>query len=161
MAKTDIRKYRTDDLEEIMELFYNTVHTVNRRDYNSRQLNAWAGAHPDPVIWDQSLREHYSLVAWRDGVITGFGDMDFTGYLDRLYVHREYQGQGIATLLCGELESWAGKKQITVHASITAKTFFERRGYQVVREQQVERSGVFLTNYVMIKGHVRCPGLSQ
>lgn len=94
-------------------------------------------------------------------MITGFGDMDFTGYLDRLYVHREYQGQGIATLLCGELESWAGKKQITVHASITAKTFFERRGYQVVREQQVERSGVFLTNYVMIKGHVRCPGLSQ
>ncbi len=46
MAKTEIRKYRTDDLEEIMELFYNTVHTVNRRDYNSRQLNAWAGAHP-------------------------------------------------------------------------------------------------------------------
>lgn len=45
-------------------------------------------------------------------MITGFGDMDFTGYLDRLYVHREYQGQGIATLLCGELESWAGKKQI-------------------------------------------------
>lgn len=155
MMKTVIRKYRTDDLEEIMELFYNTVHTINRRDYNTRQLNVWAGAHPDPEIWDQSLREHYSLVALRDGVIVGFGDMDVIGYLDRLYVHRDYQRQGIATMLLGELERGSGKSQITVHASITAKPFFESRGYQVVREQEVERRGVFLTNFIMIKGYVR------
>ena len=37
------------------------------------------------------------------------------------------------------------------HASITAKPFFERRGYKAVKEQQVERKGVLLTNYVMIK----------
>ena len=40
---------------------------------------------------------------------------------------------------------------IITHASITARPFFENRGYQVVREQQVERQGVFLTNYVMEK----------
>ncbi|MCQ5081105.1 GNAT family N-acetyltransferase, partial [Gemmiger formicilis] len=29
--------------------------------------------------------------------------------------------------------------------------FFEKRGYKVVKERQVERQGIFLTNYVMIK----------
>lgn len=29
--------------------------------------------------------------------------------------------------------------------------FFEKRGYKVVKEQQVERAGVLLTNFVMIK----------
>ena len=38
-----------------------------------------------------------------------------------------------------------------ISASITAKPFFERRGYKAVKEQQVERKGVLLTNYVMIK----------
>lgn len=41
--------------------------------------------------------------------------------------------------------------EITTYASITAKPFFEKRGYKVVKERQVERQGIFLTNYVMIK----------
>ena len=42
-------------------------------------------------------------------------------------------------------------EKITTYASITAKPFFEKRGYKVVKERQVERQGIFLTNYVMIK----------
>ena len=45
--------------------------------------------------WDQSFRKHYSLVALDDGKIVGFGDINETGYLDRLYVHADYQGEGI------------------------------------------------------------------
>ena len=40
---------------------------------------------------------------------------------------------------------------VTTHASITARPFFEKRGYRVVKEQQVERHGVLLTNFVMEK----------
>ena len=32
-----------------------------------------------------------------------------------------------------------------------SRPFFEGRGYRVLREQQVERRGVWLTNYVMGK----------
>ena len=39
--------------------------------------------------------------------------------------------------------------RVTVHASETARPFFERRGYRVLRPQQVERRGQVLTNYVM------------
>lgn len=34
-----IRKYRSSDCKEIIELFYNTVHTVNAKDYPKEQLD--------------------------------------------------------------------------------------------------------------------------
>jgi putative acetyltransferase len=45
----------------------------------------------------------------------------------------------------------AVQEDIVTHASVTARPFFEKRGYKVVKEQQVERQGIFLTNFVMIK----------
>lgn len=65
-------------------------------------------------------------------------------------MHKDYQSQGIATALCDALEA-AVPGNITTHASITAKPFFEKRGYQVRREQTVFRFGVGLTNFVMEK----------
>lgn len=41
--------------------------------------------------------------------------------------------------------------KITTHASITARPFFEKRGYVTVKEQQVIRHNVALTNYIMEK----------
>ena len=100
--------------------------------------------------WNESLQEHFSVVAVDDEIIVGFGDIDKTDYLDRLYVHAAYQGKGIATAICNQLEQ-AVEGNIITHASITAKPFFEKRGYKLVKEQQVDRQGIFLTNYVMIK----------
>ncbi len=145
-----IRRYRPEDCGTLAELFYRTVHTVNRADYTPEQVNAWAPGTVDLSRWDRSFRAHYSLVALRGGVIIGFGDIDPAGYLDRLYVHADYQRQGTASALCDGLEA-AVPGKITVHASLTARPFFEKRGYKVLREQQVERRGVLLTNCVMEK----------
>lgn len=145
-----IREYQKSDCKELTELFYNTVHTVNAKDYTKEQLDAWATGQADMKKWDQSLQEHFSIVAVDAGIIAGFGDIDKTGYLDRLYVHLGYQRKGIATAICNRLEA-AVQENIVTHASITARPFFEKRGYKVVKEQQVERQGILLTNYVMIK----------
>lgn len=145
-----VREYRHSDCREMAELFYQTVHTVNARDYTAEQLNAWADGKADLEKWDKSLREHYSLVVVEQDEIVGFGDIDKTGYLDRLYVHKDHQGRGIASAICDRLER-AVPGSIVTHASITARPFFEKRGYQVIKEQQVERRGISLTNYVMEK----------
>lgn len=145
-----IREYRSADCREITELFYNTVHTVNAGDYTKEQLDAWASGNFDFEKWDLSLLAHYSLAAVENGVIIGFGDIDKTGYLDRLYVHKDYQRMGVAAALCDKLEQ-AVQGKIVTHASITARPFFEKRGYRVIKEQQVERQGVLLTNFVMEK----------
>ena len=147
-----LRRYKQSDCRELAELFYNTVHTVNAADYNNEQLNAWATGHVDLEAWNKSLLEHYSIVAVDNGIIVGLGDIDQMGYLDRLYVHADYQGRGIATAICNKLEQSVSGKIVT-HASVTAKPFFEKRGYKVIKEQSVERHGVFLTNFVMEKAN--------
>lgn len=144
-----IRMYKPSDCKYITELFYNTVHTVNAKDYTKEQLNVWATRDVDFGKWNQSLLEHYTFVAVEEYTIVGFGDIDKSGYLDRLYVHKDYQHKGIATAICDELENAVDTPKIQTNASITAKPFFEKRGYKVVREQQVERQGIFLTNYIM------------
>ena len=91
-------------------------------------------------------------MAVRDGRIVGFGDITSGGYLDRLYVHKDCQHQGIASALCDALEAAcleAGR--VTVQASVTAKPFFLGRGYRVEKEQEVIRRGMVLKNYRMEK----------
>ena len=146
-----LREYIPSDCAQLAELFYQTVHSVNAKDYKKEQLDAWASGEVDLPAWDASFRTRRMIVATENGEVVGFGDMDETGYLDRLYVHKDYQGQGIASAICDELERFAAGKVITTHASITAKPFFQHRGYCVVREQKVIRRGVALTNSVMEK----------
>ena len=145
------RKYAKTDCAELAELFYDTVHTVNAKDYTREQLDAWATGEINLEEWDESFQAHLTVVAEMDGKIVGFGDMDKTGYLDRLYVHKDYQRRGVATAICDTLEQNTKAAEFTTHASITARPFFEKRGYTVVREQQVERRGKLLTNFVMRK----------
>lgn len=79
-----IRKYSSSDCEQLAELFYQTVQTVNVKDYTKEQLDVWAIGCVDLEKWDQSFSEHYTVVAVENGVIAGFGDIDESGYLDRL-----------------------------------------------------------------------------
>ncbi len=145
-----IREYQPTDCKELAELFYNTVHTINAKDYTKEQMDVWATGQVNLERWNQSFLEHYSIVAVENKTIVGFGDIDENGYLDRLYVHKDYQRKGIATAICNQLEA-AVQEDIITHASITARSFFEKRGYKVIKEQQIKRQGVTLVNYVMKK----------
>lgn len=190
-----LRKYHPSDCAALAALFYETIHTVNARDYPQEQLDAWADGHVDLDAWNESFLAHNTYVAVQECVgaddidsrasdstdtapgktggspanalIIGFGDMDDTGYLDRLYVHKDYQGRGVATAICDRLEedfclsrgrllqnSAVQKRKndtFTTHASITARPFFEKRGYTVVKAQQVVRKGISIRNYIMRK----------
>lgn len=147
----NIRTYKESDIDELATLFYETVHTINKKDYEKEQLDVWATGSIDKFEWNRSFLSHRALIAEDGDKMIGFADMDETGYLDRLYVHKEYQGIGVATMLCDQLEKEIKVNTYTTHASITAKPFFETRGYHVVKEQRVEKQGIYLTNYVMKK----------
>ena len=146
-----IRLYRTADCPPLLKLFYDTVHTVCAGDYSPAQLDAWAPAKPDASAWDASLRSRTTLVAEEGGNIPGFGNIGPDGHLDLLYVHRDRQLRGVASVLCNFLETLYPVDRVTVHASETAWPFFEKQGYRMLRSQRVERRGQVLTNYVMEK----------
>ncbi|HPY96958.1 MAG TPA: GNAT family N-acetyltransferase [Candidatus Cloacimonadota bacterium] len=147
----DLRRYQSVDLEKVMRLYQDTIHAVNKIDYTPTQLTAWASHNADKIQWDRSLLENYSIVAVKSGMIVGFGDISAENYLDRLYVHKNFQRQGIASAICEQLEKRAAQGTITVHASITARDFFKKRNYHTVKEQEVNIAGVLLRNYLMEK----------
>lgn len=144
-----IRRYVPQDIDEIIRLFRETVHTVNAADYSSEQLDAWAPEDIDAGAWDEALRADFAVVAICDGRIAGFGNIDRSGHLDKLYVSKDYQRQGIASQICDVLEAHFPTLVTMTTASITAVPFFEKRGYVTLEEQKVERNGVELTRYLM------------
>lgn len=146
-----IREYISSDCKEIIKLFYETVHYVNAKDYTDVQLSVWATGTEDIEQWNKSLSEHYTIITIIENKIVGFGDVDINGYLDRLYVHKDYQKIGIAKAICDKLENAVHKNKITTFASITAKPFFKNRGYKVIRENKVIRNGIELSNFLMEK----------
>ena len=146
-----LRPYHSSDVKALVSLFYETVHTVNANDYTAEQLDAWAPKHIDADTWDRRFLSTYTLVAERCGEIAGFGNIDANGYLDMLYVRNSHLNEGVATQICDALEASVSVRKVYLQASITARPFFEKRGYAVVKEQRVKRNGVILKNYVMEK----------
>lgn len=147
--KIELREYAESDCEAISNLFYETVHTVNAKDYTAEQLNAWANNSDSLKLRRKELTIQRTLIAEIGGRIVGFGSIDKCGCLDLLFVHRDYLRNGIATAICDELEMHYSI--IKTYASITAKPFFEHRGYVVTKAQEVERTGVKLKNFEMRK----------
>ena len=151
-----LRPIQSSDLEGIVTLFKETVHHVNAKDYTPEQLLVWAPhhIHHGHERW-QSLLHNIAYLAEIDGVIVGFADMTTEGYLDRLFVHKDYQGRYISMMLLNQLKSIAlknGIKKITAEVSITAKPLAERLGMHVIKKQSKHQSGgVTLTNFLMEK----------
>ena len=150
-----IRAYRSTDCHALCVLFTETVHSVNLRDYTLEQVNAWADGQIDEEAWNASFLAHRTWVAVDEsGKMVGFLDLDDSGYLDRLYVHKDHQRQGIACMLCDEAEQWAaehGIKEVHTYASLTAIPFFEKHGYCLRYKQEVFRKGIGLVNALMVK----------
>lgn len=150
----EFREYKNTDLHAVMDLFYVTVHEVNKNDYSEEQLNAIAPKDANEYHWEKSLEKNHTIVVEEDDKLIAFGNIGKTGYLDRLYVHPDYLRKGIASKLVEELEEYAkkhGSHVINVTSSITSKAFFESKGYAVIEEQINERRGERVLRYLMEK----------
>ena len=141
-----LRDYTVNDCDAVSRLFFETVHSVNAKDYSPEQLSAWVSSAEDfkNRRYD-SLLEQRTVVADIGGKVVGFASIDKSGELDLLFVDKDHQREGIATALCNEVEN--DFDIITTYASITARPFFEKRGYVVIEEREVDRKGVKLRNY--------------
>ncbi|HEN5528815.1 Streptomycin 3''-adenylyltransferase [Legionella moravica] len=147
-----IRLLKKEDIAPCAELFFNTVHHVNKKDYDQAQLDAWA---PDAKLFIERFQVMLNRIAWvveDNGQMVGFGDMTQEGYIDRLYVHKDYQRQGVARLIFSKWLDFAKAqdlKQLTTEASITAKAACEAIGFTLMEKQIVETNGVRFINYKM------------
>lgn len=159
--KTDfsIRTAQQSDVIELRDLYKNTVLEVNRHDYSQEEVEDWASCGDDLSNIGKMIETHHFIVAVNQLFqIVGFSSITPQGYLHSMFIHKDFQGKGIATLLLREIERYAIAeeiKRITSEVSITARPFFEKRGYLVEVEQKRRANRLCLTNYWMAKGLVK------
>jgi len=150
----EIRQAESADIPDITRLFFETIQTVNSKDYTQEEIDDWSSWHLDYDKWKAKIIEQYFIVATFDSRIVGFASLATDGYLDLMYVHKDYQGQGIAGQLLSKLEKKAieqNNREIYSEVSITAKAFFEKRGFCVKRKQLKKSRERELENYCMTK----------
>lgn len=59
-----------------------------------------------------------------------------------MYVDKESQKRGVGHLLANKIEQYCkeqGAERINVDVSLTARPFFEKRGYEIIEQQIVVR----------------------
>lgn len=147
-----VRRAQPSDAAHIADLFHRTVREVNAADYTPAQTKAWAGDAPEPEKWLARLSAKMTFVCEVDGRICGFAEFEETGHIDAVYVHADFQGQGVATRLLRRIELEAdslGLDRLYTEASISARPFFAARGFCVLDVQQVQYRGCSFTNYKM------------
>ncbi|MBD2465844.1 GNAT family N-acetyltransferase [Oscillatoria sp. FACHB-1407] len=149
-----IRLFEKQDAEQIARLYHETVREVNIRDYSIAQVQIWA---PDDIHfrdWENTCADRFTYVADDDGIIAGFGELEPNGHIDCFFCHKNYQRCGVGRQIYQAIEAKAlelGLNHLTVEVSITAKPFFQRMGFSIIKEQQVAYQGEVFINYAMEK----------
>lgn len=149
-----IRAYRAEDLDALIDLFTGSVRQVASRDYSPAQIEAWAPVAVNREQWATRLGSRPTCVAEAGGQIVGFSDLEPDGHIDMLFVHADHQGRGVARALLDHIHVRAheqGIDRLFTEASITARPFFERNGFEVMKAQDVELRGQSFRNYRMAK----------
>ena len=150
----EIRRAGINDIDELGKLYYDTVVTVNSKDYSEEQILAWASTYNNRHGWIRRMEEQYFFVALVNRKITGFASLDNSGYLDLIYVHKDHQRQGIGSALLAQLEKTAATLQLTeisVQSSITAKPFFKARGFIETGKKYKLVNDVPFMNSILVK----------
>jgi putative acetyltransferase len=151
-AKLSVRTYRSTDLDAVIAIFLRAIREVASKDYDQAQVDAWAQVDRD--AWAKRRLSRPTWVAVLGQASVGFTDLEPNGHLDMMFVHPAHQGIGVATLLLETVEAAAnlqGIARLFTEASITARPFFEKRGFSILESQRVEKRGQMLTNFRMQK----------
>ncbi|QWT85632.1 GNAT family N-acetyltransferase [Chryseobacterium sp. PCH239] len=102
-----LRKGVYDDLPAMLQLFTATIDEVCKKDYDLQQLEAWKSGAENEERWMKVIKDQYVVVAVTETKIAGFCTLDQGNYIDLLFVHKDCQHRGIATLLYRHIEKEA------------------------------------------------------
>ncbi len=147
-----IRLAKLNDLTALQELFVDTIEAVCRNHYSPEQIAVWTSSIENTQRWTDKLVKQYFIIAEIDNKIVGFASLENNEYLDFMYVHKDYQRQGIADNLYSEILAKAikhGTTLLTSDVSITARPFFEKKGFKLIAEQKINIKGVEVINFKM------------
>lgn len=154
MNSIKIRQVVEGDVSQITQLFFDTIQNINIRDYSQEEVDDWSSWKADVDKWLEKMQEQYFIVAEIKNKIVGFSSLAQDGYLDFMFVDKDIQGQGVASALLSKIVRKAIEQNndlIYSDVSLTAKGFFESKGFIVERLQLKKSKHKELINFRMKK----------
>ncbi len=148
-----IRLARDGDYVAIARLHRQTIRNVNSKDYTGDQIYAWS-ARTNAERFRSNAYKCKRWVAIEDDKIVGFCDHGFNCELWGLYIHKNYIGKGIGSRLLKVAEDSLKKhgcKRVTLKGTVTAKEFYKKQGYKVIKKDLHPVNDKKLEIFVMAK----------
>jgi putative acetyltransferase len=152
--KLGLRPFLPADAPLLAEIFRDSIEDLTAEDYGEAQREAWASAADDDEAFAERLAGNLSLIATFGGSPVGFISLKGSDEIDMLYVHPAAAGQGAGAMLLDAVEKLAaarGTARLSVDASDSARSFFERRGFKAQRRNSVLCGDEWLANTTMEK----------
>ena len=149
-----IREAEKTDLKELQSLYQSTIDAACGNDYTAEQREVWKSGILDKKRWTDAIQNQYFFIAEIKSTTVGFGSLKNGKYIDFLYVSKNHLRKGIANLIYMQLEKVAlneQKLELISDVSITAKPFFESKGFIIQQKNRVVKDGVELLNFRMTK----------
>lgn len=145
-----IRRARHDDAAGIIEAHIRSIREICSQDYTPEQVNAWAGRKFREVLWQQAIDRDLVWVVEHEEKVRGFGHLALMskekGEVMGLYLTPEVKGLGAGKEMFRVIREEAIKNglcELELHATLTAKTFYEHCGFhQYASDTTVEMQGV-------------------
>ncbi|MFM7084821.1 MAG: GNAT family N-acetyltransferase [Hyphomicrobium sp.] len=150
----DLRSFVPADTAILRDLLAASFEELTQADYTEEERVAWVSIAEDSNAFCKLLEQGMTLVVEVNGDPVGFASLKENHILNMLYVHPYHVDEGIGTMLCDALESFAriqGQTEILVESSETAVLFFEKRGYLSLQRNSAERYGEWLTTTTLKK----------
>ncbi|MBV6477891.1 MAG: putative N-acetyltransferase YafP [Ignavibacteria bacterium] len=152
--KIKIRKAVSADAVKIGHLYRNTIINVNKKDYNERQIEIWISSYNDYVKWKRKIKDQHFYAVERRNKLLGFASVTDAGYIDYMFVHKDFQKQGIASALMDALERKAAKLKLNKLWAIVSKTarpFFKSKGFKITKRYRKKAGDVLFYDVEMTK----------
>ena len=129
-----IRKFRTDDLEQVMELWLAT--NISANDFISAKY--W---HANYALVKKMLPQANIWVYEKNNEIWGFIGLQDT-YIAGIFVADKAQGKGIGSELLAKAKQQKSQLSLAVYTkNERALNFYQRADFTVVNEQLDETTG--------------------
>jgi putative acetyltransferase len=132
-----IRKATHEDKAALAALHAASIRALCAGHYPASALDAWT-ALLAPAVYDDALAHKVFLVAEEGGALLGLGMLDAqAAAVSAVYVAPDAVGLGVGAALLAVLERAAAKgglARLTASATLNARGFYARRGYEYVRD---------------------------
>lgn len=152
--KYQIRRATEIDLPLMQRLFYQTVTMYGSKIFTKSEIKIYSRLATNKNYWVTKFEKDFIYNAKLNGEIVGSFSMDHMGVIEYVFVHQNYQGKGIAKDLYSTIEEIAREsniKTLTTQINLLTKSFFEKNGFEIVKNEVEVVGGEKIVSYSGVK----------